>query len=739
MEPLAHSARPDRGIPTQPYAEHVLHVVERAVHNAQRVATHAPRFAALLFAACRSGAEFHDLGKLDPANQRILAGVSAVPLELNHVDAGVAHLLQDAHTDLGSVMAALIVYAHHRGLPSMPEERRKLEDIFRDCTRQVDGQIFRDIIDGRLGDYLRDHRSTVKGLPPPADVVNDGCVVPLLGRIALSCLADADHADTGRHYGDPPPGPGLLLRAGERVTALDLYVSGLASKRSNERTKLRNEVYRACRDAPVHEALVECDSPVGSGKTTAVMAHLLQAAVARKLRRVIVVLPFTNIIDQSVDVYRKALVLPREPIEEVVAAHHHKAEYSAATSRHLAALWDAPIVVTTAVQFFETLANRSPGGLRKLHQVPGSAIFIDEAHASLPPSLWPQAWDWLSQLVRDWGCHVVLGSGSLNRLWQLPEFVREPASLPQLVRSEVREKAASTESTRISFSSRSDLLTLDSLAAWVKDLDGPRLLIVNTVQTAAALARLLASLYGRETVNHLSTALMPRDRERILKRVRRRLKDKTDRNWTLVATSCVEAGVDVSFRTGLRERASLSSLIQTGGRVNRSGEYGSATVWDIRLQSGGLVRENPGYRDSAEILGQLFNENKIGPDFCTEALRREVRMTGQAELNKKLREAEAAQVFPEVQDLFRVIDQATVTAVVDKGLQHRLDTGGTIDWRELQQLSVQIYTSKTIEFALRDFLHFPDLKAWTLKYDHFLGYMAGVLPLADAVAAGFLV
>ena len=90
-----------------------------------------------------------------------------------------------------------------------------------------------------------------------------------------------------------------------------------------------------------------------------------------------------------------------------------------------------------------------------------------------------------------------------------------------------------------------------------------------------------------------------------------------------MATSCVEAGVDFSFRTGLRERAGLTSLIQTGGRVNRSGEYGSAEVWDFQLCPGGLIRENPGYRDSIRVLTELFAEGKVeqqyAPDFCTEA------------------------------------------------------------------------------------------------------------------------
>jgi hypothetical protein len=158
----------------------------------------------------------------------------------------------------------------------------------------------------------------------------------------------------------------------------------------------------------------------------------------------------------------------------------------------------------------------------------------------------------------------------------------------------------------------------------------------------------------------------------------------------------------------------------------------------------GLVRENPAFRDSARVLGALFKEGKIGecvsvPDLCTEALQREIRLAGRGELNRELREAELVLDFPRVEQLFRVIDQPTVTAVVDLKLQHRLETGAPADWRELQQLSVQVYASRALDFALRDFAHFPGLKGWTLGYDPFLGYMAGVLPLADAQQAAFIV
>jgi CRISPR-associated endonuclease/helicase Cas3 len=539
---------------------------------------------------------------------------------------------------------------------------------------------------------------------------------------------------------------------------LDAFVRGLGYGKTDGRSLARAEIYAACRDAPVAAEMVECDSPVGSGKTTAVMAHLLRAAIDRQLRRVFVVLPFTNIINQSVDVYRQALVWPGENPEEVVAAHHHRVDFESLEARQFTVLWHAPVVVTTAVQFFETLASRHPAGLRKLHQLPGSAIFIDEAHTALPASLWPQAWKWLRELVTEWGCHVVFGSGSLNRFWTLEDFVKPTTTLPPLVQEQVRTESFASEATRVQYLTSDTPFGLDELARWLGELPGPRLLIVNTVQSAAAIGRHLAGADRRcrERVEHLSTSLCPRDREVTLNRVKLRLKDEGDIDWTLVATSCVEAGVDVSFRTGIRERCSLTSLLQTAGRVNRSFEFGIADVWDIPLRHDHLLRPHPAFEDSARVLGDLFNEHdadgqvKVSPVYCTEALRREIRRQGPRKITAEIDKAERSADFPNVEDLFRVIASDTVTAIVDSDLKARLDAAERVSREEIVAGSVQIWSSRVPDWGLREFEGwvtrstrrvdgYPDLLAWALDYDDFLGYMAGVLPLVDQGETAYIV
>ena len=267
---------------------------------------------------------------------------------------------------------------------------------------------------------------------------------------------------------------------------------------------------------------------------------------------------------------------------------------------------------------------------------------------------------------------------------------------------------------------------------------------MNTVQSAAVIARRLAGWENRDNwqsnhpqVEHLSTALTPTDREITLNRVMDRLASEDDQDWTLVATSCVEAGVDFSFRTGIRERASLNSLLQIAGRVNRESELISADVWDIQLAHDSWLRPHPTFEHSSIVLGELFNERRVGVSSCTEALRREIR---RSRLKKdELLKAERAKDFPKVAELFRVIDSPTVTAVVDKALREKIESGQRIPSQELQNGSVQIYTSRARGWALREFDHVPGLFAWELEYDPFLGFMAGVLPLIDGGEMGYII
>lgn len=727
VEYLARSPKPDKGISAQTYLQHVSEVLRLATGFAENAASYSTS-GSLLSEAVKYAAAYHDLGKLDEMNQAILQTGSACKLPVAHWDAGSAHLLTGAKFKANN-LAALSVYSHHSGLPSFVEEEVKGKErllreplIFKRTNKE-------------LSHYLKAH-TTLFGSSTVSSKVIKGSTSAMFMRVALSCLVDADHTDSARHCGNSVPEGEVPLEPEKRLFALDNYVASIPSEKGKEvRNALRRQVYDACRFAhPAENGLIACDSPVGTGKTTAIMAHLLNVAAQKRLRRIFVVLPFTNIIDQSVDVYRNALVLEgeKQKIEKIVAAHHHKAEFEEEANRAFSFLWNAPITVTTAVQFFETLSSNHPATLRKLHQLAGSSIFIDEAHAALPSHLWPQAWKWLEELVRNWGCYIVMASGSLTKFWELPEFSERQEPLPELVSSEVSKLARKAEKQRICYKIKDDAMSLYELCDWIEELPPPCLIILNTVQSAAVVARELSRRHGRSKVEHLSTALAPIHRKETINRVRNRLKDDDDRDWMLVATSCVEAGVDFSFRSAARELCSLVSALQTAGRENRSGEFGTSELWSFRIKANEQLKEHPSFRIPAQVLSDMYRENLISPEFCKEAMKREIRNKnhGMCE-DDPIIKAERNYNFPEVNELFCVIPSNTITVIVDDDLRYRIENFERIDFREIQQKSVAIYTTKALNYSVAPLRGHEGLHAWTLAYDDFLGYMAGILTVSE--------
>lgn len=719
-EYFAHS--PKDGYPAQKYAEHVGGVLERVRRYASDTARYSPDDGDLLYRTAELAAIYHDLGKLDKDNQPILSGEKkARRLPLNHADAGAAFFLDDAHVDL---LAAVSIAAHHRGLPDFCMESIREDSTFRDDDIKAQ-------IDAALSEYAQIHGRIINENPPIESAMPSGDSSVFL-RMLLSCLVDADHTDTASNYGKYPESVDnpIPLRPNDRLTLLDSYVKKLGEPgKDNERNRLRSEMYAVCRDSPINESIASCDAPVGSGKTTAVMAHLLAQASKRGLRRIFVVLPFTNIIRQSVETYRKALVFPNENGEEVVAELHHRAEFESEETRHLTALWRAPIVVTTAVAFFETLAAKTPSTLRRLHELAGSAIFVDEAHAALPAHLLPIAWRWMNIYAKEWSCYWMLASGSLNQFWNIKEISEERLEVPNIAPPPLRASLNAFEGKRIEYRANLTAQPREMLIETVAQTEGPRLLILNTVQSAAVIANDICKKYGHEHVEHLSTSLTPFDREKTLERVKARLKSNHDNDWVLVATSCVEAGVDLSFRTGFRELSSLTSLLQAAGRINRNGEYGVSEMHTFCLSEDKMLKPNPGVKNSAAVLRKLIETGiDIDPSLTTMAIEREIKEYGNNPIHRKLLEKEIAQSFPFVEENFKVIDNDARIAVVDERIVDRI-RNGHCDWSELQRHSLRI-----AHFKLQE-LHIPEIAKgiyrWNLQYDDFLGYMAGIIQVYE--------
>jgi CRISPR-associated endonuclease/helicase Cas3 len=252
---------------------------------------------------------------------------------------------------------------------------------------------------------------------------------------------------------------------------------------------------------------------------------------------------------------------------------------------------------------------------------------------------------------------------------------------------------------------------------------------------------------GHEVL-HLSTALAPAHREPIVARIKARLEAKDGLlDWTLVATSCVECGMDFSLRKGFRESCSTASFIQTGGRVSRGAEHLDAEVWDFRVLDD-LLTAHPGFTVSRHVLDTLFEEGSIDrlspSDLAKEAMRREVTAKGEQRASAIVK-AEEGMEYPEVASLCRVIDADTRIVVIDPKLVEALRQGERVPTQKLLRYSVQVWSHKipklpivpVFDRAARSSDDSPDLYAWTAAYDpDFLGYMAGVLPLLEQLKDG---
>ncbi|MGE0005991.1 MAG: CRISPR-associated helicase/endonuclease Cas3 [Parvibaculaceae bacterium] len=677
------------------------------------------------------------MGKLDAENQYALSQGRAGRMPWDHIDAGVAHLLTS-----GNRMAAWLVRAHHApGLPCLAKhfdpdglglKLRGLRDESKERVRHL-RQIER--TDRNLSQYLADHAAAVGLAPALSAKASHGLTL----RLSLSCLVDADYSDTAAYDRGAALGKPASPRWKDRLHALDAYVENLGRRANSTRNDARADFYRAARDSNISDAFTCCEAPVGLGKTTAITAFLLKSALEKNLRRLFIVAPYTNIIDQTVKVLREALSLPKENPQEVVVAHHHKADFSNRFNRELAVQWRAPIIVTTSVQFFETLAACGPSELRKLHELPGSAIFLDEAHAALPAPLWPQNWRWLRELAEKWSCCFVFASGSLARFWKNQQVINPPAVVSEIMPHNLGTAVIHSEKNRIRYETAGLIGSPEKLIERVESAPGPQLLILNTVQSAAVVARKMRDA-GKDVL-HVSTALCPTDRARVVDEIMRRLTKHRD-DWTVVATSCLEAGLNLSFRTGFRERFSTANLIQTGGRVNRNGEYndwGPATIFDFILDPVDGITHHPGARDPGEVLKRQFDRgdfSSMSPaDLVSTAMMEELKSRATKD---HLLKAEKEKDYPGVAKHGRIILADTRIVVVDRNLASRLNAGGQPSFQEILSGSVQIWAQRIEKLRLNTFPGRQELYEWPHEYDDFLGYMAGVLRMLSFHEAGII-
>jgi CRISPR-associated endonuclease/helicase Cas3 len=515
-------------------------------------ASHGRRFGAEALAALAG--RLHDLGKYGPAFQARLRDPAK---RADHSTAGAVWAFERLPRQWGRLLAH-VVAGHHAGL---------MDDLL-----GADGRI-------EANRHLLppvERAAQANGLVLPASVSgpdgmrwlkNDlGFQIALLTRMVFSCLLDADRtaaaAFEARANGTSVP-PVAYPAIAELDAALQAWMAGRQAA-ARDIDKLRNGVLRAALAKAAEPAGVfTLTVPTGGGKTLTSLAFALAHARAHGLDRVIVVIPFTSVIEQTADVYRKALGALRGAVLEHHSAFEMENEGKWANERvgpdrlRLAMeRWDSPIVVTTAVQFFESLFSNRASRCRKLHSLARSVVVVDEAQTMPLPLLRPCVAA-LKELARNYGSSVVLCTATQPALTApvFPGGFKKPLELADV-------PALFTALRRVTLR---DIGEQDDAALAARIAASPRALcIVNQRAHARALFRAISHLPG---ARHLSTAMHSVHRARVLAEIRADLKNGLP--CRVISTSLVEAGVDVDFPLVLRARAGLDQIAQAAGRCNR--------------------------------------------------------------------------------------------------------------------------------------------------------------------------
>ncbi|MDE0655740.1 MAG: CRISPR-associated helicase Cas3' [Acidimicrobiaceae bacterium] len=598
---------------------------------------------------------WHDVGKADPEWQRRLLECeqgTRQSIGIDHKCAG-ALLAEDA----GAPVVGLLIHAHHGGLKHhrlsyVPwlEELRCLPGP-REAIRRL----------GTAMSGLEEHDSP----SCPDHVRKDELAMDLFMRMAYSALVDADSLDTEAHkLGNAPTARGTTTTLGDLWCRYESYVAN-ESPVEGDIGVVRSEVFEACVEAAARpQGIFRLTVPTGGGKTRSSMAFALRHGIEHGLRRVVVAVPFTTITQQTATVYREIFGDDR-----VVLEHHSAASEGAGAAsededsfaddavwhRLAAENWDAPVIVTTTVQLFESLFSNRRSKTRKLHNLARSVIILDEAQA-LPAGLLSPILSGLRELTATYSASVVLSTATQPVFELISEFREIWAH--EIVRDHERHFEMLR---RVRYEWRTDEPhAWQQVAGWVRD-EPSALVVVNTKRHAM---ELLDELDDPDVL-HLSTLLCGAHRSAVLDDIRRRL--AAGSSCRVVSTQVVEAGVDLDFDTVFRAEAPLDAIIQAAGRCNREGRLGTRGGRVVVFRPPDDASPPGVYRSGRDIARVVRNLPDFDPGEPQTVRHYFKWLFGTAVDPDRpgVQESRKALNFPAVAKKFRMIEEDTYDLIVD--------------------------------------------------------------------------
>lgn len=646
----------------------------------------------------------HDIGKYSKEFQERIRGSGKA---VDHATAGAIEMAK-----IPAYPIEYCIAGHHAGLPN-------------GGASADDGG--NSSLTGRLKKKVPDYnvfREEVKipTLQPPAmKMLEKGCFsMSFFIRMLYSCLTDADFLDTEAFMKGRKREYEYDSMAELRDRLMKCVAPWLDCEESDSLNARRTHILRTCiTRGKEGQGIYQLTVPTGGGKTVASMAFALHHAVTHDLKRVIYVIPYTNIIEQNAKVFKDILG------EENVLENHSNVEYMSEEELNVKQLasenWDMPVVVTTNVQFFESLFASKSSKCRKLHNIANSILVFDEAQMLPNKYLLPCIYG-ISELVLNYGCTAVLCTATQPSLQEL--FPRKIAS-EDLWKGEICfEIKEQYEAFRRVMLVNEREMTKQDLAHRLKE-NRQVLCILNTRAQVQEIYKLLSE---EEGVFHLSTYMYPEHRRHKLNEIRERL--KAGKTCCVIATSLVEAGVDLDFGTVYRELVGLDSMIQAAGRCNREGKR---TTEESKTYIFQFVKEerkrNERLNQPVSIAAQILEEYEdIGsPEAIGEYFQRLHYIQGESLDSKgiveELSKARLMSIpFRTVASKFRIIEENTKTILITKTpeakeLEGQLRYGERTKklMRKIGQYSVNVYEQTYFELQGAGLLDIIDEEIAILK------------------------
>lgn len=577
---------------------------------------------------------FHDLAKYADQFQARLRDPKNVEGR-DHWSLGALYV---ASQFANSLPVALAIMGHHTGLTQLPESRKSFCSLIaQDLQKNPEKYTETDI--ALL--FKRLEQDTGSKLPSgtiPPILSGKMCADMLDIRMIFSALVDADFVETEAHFnGDADVHrryrpEGALLDTERAIEELNAHIeTKIASTDNGVVSKVRQSLYNTCLSASHNSpGVFTLTAPTGAGKTLSMLSFALRHANEHGLRRIVLVMPFLNIIDQTAQIYMELFSKEKGFLDNYVLEDHSLAELRASrrawdsedellrTRALLAQNWDVPIVHTTTVKFFESLHESGTSRCRKLHQLAKSVILFDEAQ-SIPPHL---AIPTLSTLARladpdgPYGSSVVFSTATQPAFDHLSSEIEKYSSTGwhprEIVKDSSRMFADMSERVRVFWRENTPISLEDLAAELCEDANQQSLCILNLKRHAAELAGSLRNKLYKDEVHHLSTNMCPAHRIAVLDKVNEALDG--EKPIHLISTQCIEAGVDISFPQVFRALAPLESIAQAAGRCNRHGfpNQGIVTVFVPKDEQGFYPS---GYGEGIATTKTFLNEmRKSGKD-----------------------------------------------------------------------------------------------------------------------------